>query len=256
MRRKTLLIGTFIALLAMAVPGSALAGERGAATCAGGTLHAGTYRGLIVTGTCMIDAGAVVHINGNLIIADGASLDDHAAEMFRKAEMHISGNVRVGKGAVLGLGYNAASGALGPDTVGGSIVANQPLTIYLGNVTVGGNVVSIGGGLLSTSAADFRNFPIKDNVIHGSLIIAGWRGGWLGAIRNHVDGSVIVFGNRSRSSGTGPGTDADSTEVQTNSISGNLLCFANSPAAQINTVDGGLPNVVGGRAFGECAGLV
>jgi hypothetical protein len=43
--------------------------------------------------------------------------------------------------------------------------------------------------------------------------------------------------------------------VQTNTISGNLICFGNAPAAQVNSGDGGLPNVVGGKAIGECAGL-
>jgi hypothetical protein len=62
----------------------------------------------------------------------------------------------------------------------------------LGQITVGGSVISNGGGVLSTSMADFRNFPVKDNVIHGNLIILGWRGGWIGLIRNQVDWNVIL----------------------------------------------------------------
>ena len=251
--RKALLLGTVVGLVAMAMPGSALAGNPGGGTCSGGAIHAGTYRGLTVTGTCTIDAGAVVQIDGNLTVGGGAILNDHAAST---AEVHVTGNVRVGKGAVLGLGSYKTPGFVGPDTVGGSIVADQPLTLYLGGVTVDGSVISIGGGLLSTSVADFRNFPIKDNVIHGNLLVAGWRGGWMGVIRNHVGRNVIVFRNVSRSNPeTGPGTDADSTEIQTNVIGGNLVCFGNSPDAQVNSLDGGQPNVVGGHALGECAGL-
>ena len=242
-----------VALLALVVPGSALAHDAGGATCTGGAIHAGTYRGLTVTGNCSIDAGALVQINGNLTVARGAILDDHAAPF--SAVVHITGNVRVGEGAVLGLGTYATPGSVGPDTVGGSIVAIEPLTLYLGGITVGGNVISIGGGLPSTSVADFRNFPLKDDVIHGSVIIAGWRGGWLGVIRNHVGGSVLFLNNRSLSSPEGPGMDPDSSEVQTNVIAHNLVCFGNSPAAQINSGDGGQPNVVGGHAIGECAGL-
>ena len=51
----------------------------------------------------------------------------------------------VGKGAVLGLGdYNP----VGPhgSTVDGNVIANQPLTLYIGAVTIGGNLVSNGGG--------------------------------------------------------------------------------------------------------------
>ena len=252
MRSKTLLVGMAAALLVVAMPASVLARNPGSATCSGGPIHAGTYRSLTITGNCTIDAGAVVLINGNLTVARGAILNDHAAST---AEVHINGNVRVGKGAVLGLGSYATPGSVGPDTVAGSIIADEPLTLYLGGLTVGGSVISIGGGLPSTSVADFRNFPMKDDVIHGNLVIAGWRGGWLGVVRDHVRGTVIVAGNVSLSSPEGPGMDGDSTEVMTNSIGGNLICFANSPAAQVNPVDGGQPNVVKGRALGECAGL-
>ena len=121
-----------------------------------------------------------MQINGDLTVAAGASLNDHGAEARKAAQMHIGGNVKVGKGAVLGLGYNGqGEGTLGPDTVGGSIVAHQPLALQLGHVTVRGNVISIGGGVLSTSATDFRNFPVKDNVIHGNLIV--WGGGAAGS---------------------------------------------------------------------------
>jgi hypothetical protein len=265
MRRQIVLFGTVVALLAMALPGSALAHLPRGGTCSGGTMLAGTYSGFTVTGTCTIDAGAAVQINGNLIVARGASLDDHGAEAWQGAQMHITGNVIVGKGAVLGLGYNSAEGTLGPDTVSGNIVADQPLALQVGNLTVGGNLISIGGDGSggASPATDARNFPIKDNVIHGSLILHGWRGGWLGVIRNHVDGNVIVSHNMSLSTPPGPGgtppgaigMDPDSTEVQTNTISGNLICFGNSPPAQVNSADGGAANVVGGNAIGECAGL-
>ena len=231
---------------------------------------AGTYRGFTVTGTCTIAYGANVQINGDLTIAAGASLNDHGAEAWQNAQIHVTGDVHVGKGAVLGLGWNSpqGEGSLGPDTVGGNIVANRPLALQVGQVTVGGNVISIGGGVLSTSAADFRNFPVKDNVIHGNLVVTGWRGGWIGLIRNHVDGNVIFARNVSQSNPeTGPGTDTDSSEVMGSDLSaiggpiipqtigGNLICFGNVPAAQVNPVDFGAKNIVGGKAIGQCAGL-
>ena len=266
--RRLMILGTVVALVAMALPGSALAANPGAGTCSGGTMSAGTYSGFTVTGTCTIAFGANVQINGDLTVTDGASLNDHGAEAWKVAQIHITGDVKVGKGAVLGLGYNAAEGTLGPDTVGGNIVANQPLALQLGNVTVGGNVISNGGGVLSTSIADFRNFPIKDNTIHGNLIIQGWRGGWIGLIRNHVDGNVIFAKNVSLSNPeTGPGTDGDSSEVMGSDVSaiggpivpqtigGNLICHGNVPAAHVNPGDFGAKNFVGGEAIGECAGL-
>lgn len=267
MRMKTWLAGAVVALLAMALPGSVLAARPGMGTCQDGKMLAGTYRGFTVTGACMIDFRAKVQINGDLTIAPGASLNDHGAEMWQQAEMHITGDVKVGKGAVLGLGWNAPEGEQGPDTVGGSIVAHQPLALQVGGVTIGGNVISNGGGVLSTSVADFRNFPIKDNVIHGNLIVQGWRGGWIGLIRNHVDGNVIFARNVSMSSDAGPGTDDDSSEVMgtdasafggpiiPQTIGGNLICHGNVPAVHVNPLDGGANNVVAGVALGECATL-
>jgi hypothetical protein len=266
--RRLIVLWTVAAMVALALPASALAARQGAGTCSNGTMLAGTYRGFVVTGTCMIDHGANVQINGDLTVAPGASLNDHGAEMWMAAQIHVTGNIHVGKGAVLGLGWNSPEGTLGPDTVGGSIIAQKPLALQIGNVTIGGNLISNGGGVLSTSAEDFRNFPVKDNVIHGNLVIQGWMGGWFGVIRNTIDGNAVIANNRSWSNPeTGPGTDEDSTEVQGSDLSafdgpvipqtigGNLICHGNLPAAQVNPFDGGANNVVLGKKIGECAGL-
>jgi hypothetical protein len=261
MRMRMLLLCSVLGLIAMAAPGATLANAVVASTCSGGPIPGGTYGTFTVTGNCFAANGANVQINGDLIIAPGAILNDHAAESFRGAQMHITGNVLVGAGAVLGLGYNAPEATLGPDTVGGSIIANQPLTLYVGNVTIGGSLTSSGGGLKSTSVEDFRNFPIKDNSIGGNLVVQGWRGGWFGVIRNHVGGSVIVVNNVSQSNPeTGPGVDPDSTEIMGSfgapqTIGGSLICFGNVPAAQVNPTDGGVKNIVAGSKVGECANL-
>jgi hypothetical protein len=267
--RRLTLSGASLALLAMALPAATLAASPGPGTCTGGTMLAGTYSSFKVTGTCNIAQGANVHINGDLTVAAGASLNDHGAEMWQAAQMHIGGDVYVGKGAVLGLGWNSPNGegSLGPDTVGGDIVATRPLALQIGQVTVGGNVISNGGGVLSTSIADFRNFPVKDNVIHGNLIVQGWHGGWIGLIRNTVGGNVIFSKNVSASSDEGPGTDEDSSEVMGSdlgaiggpsipqTIHGNLICQGNVPAVHVNPVDFGAKSFVGGKAIGQCAGL-
>ena len=275
MRARLLLAGSVVALLTAVLPGLALAASPG--TCTGGTMAGGTYNGFVVTGTCMVAYGADVHINGNLTIAPGASLDDHGAEAWMNAELHVTGNIYVGKGGVLGLGWNGhgplpppegGEGALGPDTVGGNIIADHPLALQIGQVTIGGNLISNGGGVLSTSLDDFRNFPVEDNVIHGNLVIQGWQGGWFGVIRNTIHGNAIISRNVSRSNAeTGPGMDADSNEVMGSdatafglgafpqTIGGNLICFGNSPAAQVNPLDFGANNVVHGKALGQCAGL-
>jgi hypothetical protein len=250
-----LLLGSGI-LLVLGLTGSgAFAAPK--ETCTGPI--SGSHGSVTVTGTCAV-VGPLT-INGNL------TLDDGSVFVGFGPAIHITGNVNVGKGAQLALGYNRAPGVLGPDTVDGNIVANQPLALYLGNSTVHGNVVSNGGG----TADRFYNFPIKDNAIDGNLIIHGWTGGWWGAIANTVGGNVVVSNNRSvvhpaseECEGTfpsgcvaAPGADDDSSEVQSRfgnpqHISGNLICHNNIPTAQVNVGDGGQPNVVDGNSVGEC----
>lgn len=270
MRRLPALAAT-AALLLVTLPGPALAADPGVGRCVDGTMQDGTYSGFVVTGTCTIARGANVQINGNLVIAAGAMLDDHGAEGWMHSQIHVTGNIHVRRNAVLGLGWNSPNGegSLGPDTVGGNIIATRPRAMQIGGVTIGGNLVSVGGGVASTAPADFRNFPIKDNVIHGNLLVEGWRGGWFGVIRNTIDGNAVILNVVSRSTPEGPGVDTDSTEIMgthmdlgggtvidiPQTIGGNLVCLHNVPAAQYNPADGGAPNVVGGNAIGECAAI-
>src|SRR5436190_7443686 len=254
MRKLRLLLGVCV-LLALGVAGSsAFASPPGSATCSGGAIASGTYNGLTVTGSCGFVPGAVITVNGNLVVAPGAALNDHAAST---ATVNVSGNVLVGEGAVLGLGtYNPF--APHNSSVGGNIIANEPLSLYLSFLRVHGNLISHGGG--GGVTGQFRNFPTKDDTIDGNLIIDGWTGGWIGVIRAHVGGNLIFNNNTSVINGLVsppvPGeVDPDSSEIMTNVVGGNLICHGNTPAAQVNPDDGGQPNVVAGQKIGQCAGL-
>src|SRR5215472_14915886 len=87
-------VGAFV-LLAVGVVGSeAVAAPPGAGTCSGGAIAAGTYNGFTVTGNCTF-AGGSVTIDGNLVIADGAALNDHVAT---KANAILTANGRVARG--------------------------------------------------------------------------------------------------------------------------------------------------------------
>ncbi len=273
MRRIYLVVlGAFAALLALGGP-TALAGHRHANPCASGTLAPGTYGGFTITGSCTVQGGtgptavSAVTINGDLTLANGAAL--HAIVPF--TAVHITGDVKVGKGAAFDLGCTVVGCGFPADTndvVDGSVFANQPLRLALDGDTIHGNVVSNGGG---PGVSQFLNFPVKDNHIDGNLVLNGWQGGWIGVIRDVVGGSVVVSNNASvvhqtpvpcggpspepACTGIAAGPDTDSTEVATNTISGNLVCFGNTPAAQLGD-SGGLLNTVSGKAIGECAGLV
>lgn len=215
-----------------------------------GTALRGHHHGnVIVHGDAYVPGGKTLRVSGNLKIAPGACLD-----AFTLGTVHVRGNIRVGEGAVLALGCTPESIGPGPpcdgkttnDTVGGNIVAEDALTMYLDGNTVHGNVISRGGG--PGLHGDYLNFPIKDNTIDGDLIVRGWKGAWAGAIRNTVGGDLVWTKN-------GSVQNTDSNEVQTNIVGGDLRCYGSSPAAQVNALDGGQPNSVGGDKLGQCAAL-
>jgi hypothetical protein len=245
--KRMLLLGAS-ALLALGVVGSgATAAPHGSYTCSGGVIPAGTYDGLVVTGVCAFAPQGTVTIHGDVRVAHGAILNDHAGSP--ATTTLITGNIVVGHGAVLGLGTYAPGPTHDVAVVGGNIVASQPASLYISRTTVHGSVVSNGGG------DPERNFPIKDDTIDGNLHIQGWSGLWLGVIRDTVGGNVIVAHTAGTQTGEPPFEGIlDSTEVATNVIGGNLLCFGNTPAAQIGD-SGGSPNVVAGHKLGECAHL-
>jgi hypothetical protein len=221
-----------------------------------------------VTGVCRFNG--YITINGDLTIADGAVLNNHASGVpFMAAKVAINGDVKVGKGAVLGLGNYGPPGIKTNTIVNGDIHADQPLDLYLSGITVHGSVISNGGG---PGTSQFLNFPTKDDTIDGNLIMNGWQGGWIGALRDTVGGNLILTNNASlvhqtpvgcddndpnpanHCTGFTAGADPDSTEVATNTIAGNLICYGNTPAAQFGD-SGGQPNTVTGKALGECSGL-
>mgnify|MGYP001168456843 CR=1 FL=1 len=217
-------------------------------TCTGGPV-AGTYANLRITGSCSVADDARLSVLGTMTLAQGAVFN--AVSM---GQVDIGGNVLVGRGATFGLGCTVIGVGCPGDThdvVGGSVVADHPLTMYLDGDTIRGSVLSTGGGPGPTFDP-YVNYPIKDNVIGGNVLVQGWQGAWFGFIRNHAGGNVVISGN------VGVAVDEngtpDSTEVVTNTIGGNLVCTRNDPVAQIGD-SGGTPNVVGGLRLGECAGL-
>lgn len=255
--RLKLLCG-LVSLVAMATAATAaLAARPGVGSCSGtptapGLVGSGTYSGFTVTGTCFFVPGAVITINGNLTVAAGASLNAHDGT---NALVHVTGNVIVDKGGIVGLGqYGAPDIAQTGTVVDGNVIADQPQTLYLSAITVRGNIVSHGG----SGPAD--NFPLKNLVVGGNVVLQGWSGLWIGLFRSQVGGNVDFSKNAGTQTGMINGVPTgvpDSSEIASNAISGNLICHGNSPAAQIGDSfsDGNTPNVVSGKALGQCVGL-
>lgn len=251
MRSRVLLAGAIVLAVGVCAA-TATADPASSALCASaGTQLSGSYGNLTITGDASVAAGTTLSVRGNLTLAPGACLD-----AFSLGTVTVGGNVLVGNGATLALG--CSPGALGPpfdqapcngqttaDRVGGNIVADHPLTMYLTADTIAGNVISTGGGP-GVTFDPYVNFPLKENVIGGSLIVQGWHGAWFGALRNQVRGNVII--------NDVIGANPDSNEVTDNTITGNLICNGDSPMAQIGDSGGG-PNTVSGHKIGQCAAL-
>jgi hypothetical protein len=221
--------------------------------CTGGDIASGTYQNLKVTGACTVPAGAEVTIVHNLEVAPGAMFDAQAAP----STVHIGGNVVARHGSLFGLGCTAAHGCeSGPPfsnaAVGGNIRLKYVYDAAINGVEVGGNVTSKGGGAgFVLDQGQFVPFSVKDDIIHGNLVVKGLKTTWFGVIRSQIDGNVTLKYIKN--------DDPDGNEVVHDTIGGNLICRGMSPAPQFGDAveDPSLPadyrySTVGGRVIGQC----
>jgi hypothetical protein len=248
-RSGAALIGA--AVLAMSgIAGAAQAATPKAATCSGGDIASGTYKSLTVTGACTVPAGATITVLRNLTIKPGAMFIADSAP----SDVRINGNVFAGPGSSFGFGCTPAHGCetgdtFSHDSVGGNVVLDHVFNAALDGVEIGKNVVSTGGGGGFVFPDGFIPFSIKDDVIHGSVIVAGLKTTWFGIIRSTIDGSVVLKDIQN--------DDPDGNEIVHDTIGNNLVCLTMSPAPQIGDADEGQPpgyqySTVGGQVIGQC----
>ncbi len=254
--------GTALTTAAAATPSSI--------TCTGtatspGSLPAGTYAAVTVSGVCEGNAGQVV-VTGSVTVDPGAALVAAFAKNHSgsgTSGLTVDGNIDVGSGAALVLGCEASAFACVDDpnqnsptlnaaeTVKGSVISTNALGVVMHLTTIGGDASQSGGGggVSCTPYGIFAKFqsPVysdyEDNTIGGNLRITGLKSCWVGALREKVGGSATFSDNTM--------ADPDANEMLTNHVGGNLLCTDNSPAIQYGDSHGS-PNVVGGFATGEC----
>ena len=246
--------------------------------CTGGTVPAGTYGSMMITGECYMPVGTIA-VRGDLTVAPGALLDaatpgDPVGGPVVPATVLIGGNAWVGKGAVLILGCSPNIFCGGPpgvsyDRIGGSLIATGALGVVVHSAAVGGNVVVNGGGggvncnsSPATPPASGAPAPwsddaslgftpvytdVEDTTIGGTLAIAHLESCWLGTLRDQISGSAAIFDNTM--------ADPDAMEVGSNLIAGNMACFDDF-AGGVPTIQFGdgaaAPNMVGGWAAGQC----
>lgn len=224
-RIPALLSAAVLALGGVTTLATAAQADGWESVCTGGDIASGTYNNLKITGDCSVPAGGVVNVVHNVKVVHGASfVADNAP-----STVHIGGNVVAGPGSFFGLGCTPAHGCDASTTysdtsVGGNITLNYVFDAAINGVEVGGNVRSKGGGAGFIFPAGFVPFSVKDDIIHGNLVVRGLRTTWFGVIRTQVDGNVVLKYIKN--------DDPDGNEIVHDTIGGNLICRGLSPAPQ------------------------
>jgi hypothetical protein len=230
-------------------------------TCAGGSIAAGAYSSLTITGFCTVDQG-VVTVRHDVTVKPNAGL---LAAFGGGPALVVGGNLKVQKNGVLVLGCEPGAFACfnDPDqdvgtlsskgTVFGNLDAHDALAVLVHDTTVGHNLsLNGGGGGVNCDGQDaLQGSPayatFEDLSVGGNVDIHNWQSCWLGLFRTTVGKSVHFHNNVT--------ADPDGNEIQTNVVSGNLDCHGDNPPAQSGD-SGGNPNIVLGHATGECKALV
>jgi hypothetical protein len=232
---------------------------------------AGTFHGdVLIKGVCVVNGGAAV-IRGDLILTPGSALNATFAlnDVAGKgtSSLTVGDDIKVGWGAVLAMGCepnfspctddpNAKTGGTltGHNVVFGDVTGSKALAAIIHASRIFGDFTLRGGGggvtcaVPATGVFHALGSPVfsdsEDNSIGGDIRISGLRTCWLGALRNDVRENIVDRNNTM--------ADPDANEFLANVVRGNIACFGNTPAVQYGDSMSS-PNLVFGRAFGECA---
>ncbi|TAN34588.1 hypothetical protein EPN29_02635 [bacterium] len=222
-------------------------------TCASGTVAAGTYHSLTITGFCKVDGGNVM-VQRNVTIAPGGAL----LAAFSGSDLTIGRDMLIQTGGKLGLGcepvefpcFNNSAGHTN-HSIGRNLVAENATLVVVHRSHIVGEVAETGGGGGLTCAPLFTNGPppftdYTDNMIGGDVTVARLHTCWDGFLRNKVGGTVNWNDNHT--------VMADGNLMSTNTIHHNLNCFENSPKPHLSDFTP-VKNTVFGTARGQCTAL-
>jgi len=254
-RRKLAGLFTGVAVAAtLVITGATSVSAAGNGTCAGGTVAAGSYKSLTITGFCTLDGGNV-NVQLNLKVASTGAFN----ALFGESTLTVGGNLIVDPGGVLALGCdpeelpcfdNAA--ATSNHSVGRDLLVDHGLLVIVHDNHIGGNVEQDGGGAGFNCDSVFPNGPpdytdYAGNVIGGSASISGLRTCWTGFSHNVVGGNVNHTNNQTAID--------DGNLIDGNHIAGSLRCFNDAPAPHLSDGPTPIMNVVGRAAQGQCASI-
>jgi hypothetical protein len=263
LRLSLSLVGAGV-VVSLALIMASVAGAAPRSSCSGtfdspGTLS-GTYSNVVIRGVCGVTGTTT--IKGNLVLARGSTL----AAVFAGADLSVHGNVHVKRDGTLLAGCDPVNSTCIDDPTGssstsiaGNLIETRPLGAVIHDSSIGGNVVSSGGGggVTCEPSGVFAQFgaPVfsayESSHIAGNIRVTGYRSCWLGINHDHIGGSVHLLHNRL--------ADPDAIEVLDNTIGSNIVCRRNSMTwDSADTVEGQLyprayePNTVGGIRVGQC----
>jgi hypothetical protein len=255
MRFRILFGGAMVvALLGITGIASAAPSSTSQYTCAGGDIPSGNYSSITVTGFCDVVPDAVIHIVGNLNVADGAFFDAQSAP----STITVGHNVTAGGGSLLGLGcqpFGYVPHAAHPCTVeeeghsvitiNGNVTATNADTVLLNGITVNRNVTLTGGG------GDIP-WALKNNTVGGNFTVSDVMPEWLGVLFSHIGGNLTL----TNITATDPEDDGNAAvSVVVNTIGKNLNCENLGPRLTGGAIPGEF-NIVGHKTTGQCVGLL
>ena len=251
-------VAVLAAASALFTGGTAFAGGHGdghggqpAYRCASGSIPSGTYSSITVTGPCNVAADAVIDVTGSVSVLRGAVLDAQSAP----ATITVGHNVTGAPGSMVGLGcqppeytgnsaHPCENDLAGHSTivVHGNVTLVGAVGVFLNGIEVGGDVTVLGGG------SDIP-WSIKNDTIHGNLLMAGQTEEWIGILFNKIDKNVNLAGITLTGTDDTTGSGTNSLFVVRNTIGRNVICFRLTPGVF------GYGNIIGRHALGQCASL-
>jgi hypothetical protein len=252
--RPIFAVGATLSLVALGTVTVSASGPV-SSTCAGGSIAAGTYRSLTITGLCLVDSGKVV-VERDVTVAPGGGLE----AVFSGSNLIVERDLVIKEGGLLALGCSPLLGdflCMNDPTgsthhvIHGSIVATGAVLMIVHNDKIAGNVTETGGGGGLTCNPLFPNGPppytdYNGDTIGGSVTVTGKHTCWDGFLGNTVWGSVTWSNNTT--------VIPDGNLMGTNTVHEDLNCFDNSPAPHLSDITP-LPNTVFDIARGQCRAL-
>ena len=234
---------------------------RGRYPCRGGSIAAGTYKSLTVTGFCAVDSGSVTVLHDVTVTSTGGLDGTWAGSTLTVGHDLV---VQQGGSAVLGCDPEQAPCNPAPsppdvnpatvtDTINGNVRSTGAMYLVIHDDVIGGNV-SVSGGTASYDCSAFAFTDFALDSIGGNVRITGLRTCWDGLGHDSIGGNVI-FDNNITLIVEPPPVGPDGNLLGDNIIGGNLSCSGNSPTPHLSDAIP-TPNTVAGKTRGQCVGEV